>query len=161
MSLFVNMGLELDLSPDPIRVWTGDGTITVDGVTYQPTHGAIDFSPSESATSIDQRTTVSFSVVDEDSRAALLAGVPADDARVVMLVSSDYRTFHRIVQIEGTISAVRVQNLTASFEVETAAGDVDRRRPVFISHETQLEAYPGDMGLADMAALEKGLRVRF
>lgn len=159
--LYVNLGVELDLSPDPLHFWTGEGEVTVDGITYQSAEGIIRFSPMQAGTSIDQRTRIAFPVIDEASRVALLAGVPADDARVVLLLSNDYRTFLREVQIEGTVSDVRVDALIGSFEIETAAGDVDRRRPVFISHESQLAAYPGDMGLKDMAALEKGLRVRF
>ena len=161
MPLYVNMALDIDLTPDPVHLWTGEGNIIAGGVAYQSAMGIVQFGTVESGRSIDERTTITFPVVNAASRAALLRGVPADPARVYMILSEDYRTFTRVLQIAGTISNVRVENLKAHVEIETAEGDVDRQRPTFISHETQLEEFPGDNGLKDMAALEKGLRVRF
>ena len=54
-----------------------------------------------------------------------------------------------------------VDNLQAVAQVETAEGDVERGRRVNISHESQTTEYPGDNGLIDAAALEKGLPIRW
>ena len=159
--MFVNLALEIDTSPDPIRVWTGEGDVMIEGELFRSAQGIITFGDTETGRSIDERTTITFPVVNDAARAALLAGIPADAARTFLILSTDYRTFVKVPQVIGTISQPRIDNLEARLEIETAEGDVDRQRPTFISHESQINQYPGDHGLKDLETLAKGLRFRF
>lgn len=160
MPLFVNYALDIDSTP-PLRVWTGRSDIMVDGTPYIAAAGVVEIGGVESGRHINNRATFTFPVVDDASRAALLVGTPAVPARIWMVLSEDYATFQRILQIEGIISKVVVDNLQAVAQVETAEGDAERGRPIYISHESQTTEYPGDNGLIDAADLEKGLPIRW
>lgn len=160
MPLYVNAALDIDSTP-LIRIWTGPGEITVDGQTYVSGEGVVDIGGVESSQHIDTRASFSFPVVDGALRGTMLAGTPAVAARIWLILSEDYATFHRLLQIEGIISKVTVENLQATAQIETPEGDVERGRRVNISHETQTTEFPGDNGLIDAAELEKGLPIRW
>ena len=135
MPLFVNFALDIDETP-PIRIWTGEGDMTIDGVPYTSAAGVVEIGGVESGQHINSRASFTFPVVNDTIRSALLVGTPAVPARIWLILSEDYATFQRILQIEGIISKVVVDNLQAVAQVETAEGDVERGRRVNISHES-------------------------
>ena len=119
MTLFANMAMELDTIP-PVNIWTGEGDITVGGVSYTSGKGVFQFGNFEQAKNVDQRATVAFPVVGNAARLSILEGVPPVEARLYLIISADYRTFTKRLRLKGRVSNVRVDNLVCTSRLKRA-----------------------------------------
>ena len=143
------------------RFWSGDGNLTIGGVTYQ---GRNFISLSTAEASLDaprRRMTASFTIFDSTLRRALLQDPGPLTVEIRWIYSIDNGVNWLMVprRFVGRLSTPVIRDGRYTIEIETYGGDVDRGRPLKWSHEDQMRRFPGDRGLEYMRAISEGVEI--
>ena len=143
------------------RFWSGDGDITIGGVTYQG-RNFISLSTAEASLEAPRRRmTASFTIFDSTLRRALLQDPGPLTVEIRWIYSIDNGVTWLIVprRFVGRLSTPVIRDGTYTIEIETYGGDIDRGRPLKWSHEDQIRRFPGDRGLEYMRAISEGVEI--
>ena len=159
------------LSSGALRLWSGLGTLTFNGNSYQGTQNAsgalISVSPiTDSIGAPNKRAEVSFYV----DRSVLRDMLDIDIGPVRVAVDYIYSTTEGsgwqslAGGFRGFLSRPRWESEMTIYvvELETWGGDVDRGQPLVWSDEHQQQRSPGDLGFSFMRGLEaEGLEIKW
>ena len=147
---------------DTFHFWSGSGDLDYDGETWRGAYGVVEVSETEQDISApSQRVTVTVGIADNTLRAALLQ----DEGPVVVELRWIYSTDSGLTYVPlprrfmGRLSRPTMSDGLYRAELETYDGDIDRGRPKYWSHETQIAEHPDDNGLEAMRALGAGIDV--
>ena len=147
---------------DTFHFWSGSGDLDYDGETWRGAYGVVEVSETEQDISApSQRVTITVGIADNTLRAALLQ----DEGPVVVELRWIYSTDSGLTYVPlprrfmGRLSRPTMSDGLYRAELETYDGDIDRGRPKYWSHETQIAEYPDDNGLEAMRALGAGIDV--
>ncbi len=171
MSTRAHWLLELSgaITDGPHRFWSGEGELTIGGLIYNGVErqdGGAVMSISEleqQAGEPGKRLTIQLLVVAEAFRRLLTMEIGAADVRIGWIFSEDMgQTWTELPRsFRGRLSAPTIAGGILTAEVETYAGDADRGRPLFWSHEAQQARFPGDLGFEFVREIAKGTQVRW
>ena len=168
---------KIERSGRPLRVWSGEGQLALDGKTYEGTtfDGAAfaSISPIEhSVGSPQSRVTISMAVPSAAVRAMLNIDVGPVPIVVFNVVSRDGGfSWKRLpTGIAGRLSrpSFDLEGSVYTAEIETYSGDADRGEVVEWSHENQNRINVGtddrplyDLGFEFMRSYEKGVNINW
>ena len=141
-----------------LRLWTGLGSITAGGNTYQGGGKALGVSEYENTTGDpDRRLQIRLSGIPADMRAQFLQDSGPLPVTVGWIYSQDRGgTWAEVpIKFRGRLSSPSLVAGQLTVEVETQRGDVDQGIPLRWSHEDQQRRFPGDKGLEYMRALSQ------
>ncbi len=144
-------------SAPPLRLWTGQGGLRLDGKLYRGGGAALKVGAAETAAGDpDRRLTLTLSGIPKDLRSKFLQDAGPQKTTVEWVYSQDSgKSWRRIedLSFRGRLSTPSLVEGALQVEIETLRGDVDRGRPLRWSHEDQQRRFPGDKGLEYMRAL--------
>lgn len=146
---------------NPLRLWTGYGTLTFGNRNYTGAGSVLGVSEVETALGEpDKRVTLSLSGVPRASRRRFLQDVGPKEVVIEWIFSLDRgKTWSKAPNdmtpftFRGQLSSPSMTQGVLTVEVETMRGDVDRGRPLPWSHEDQQQRHPGDRGMEYMRIL--------
>ena len=154
--------------PEPYRVWSGEGNLTLEDILYQGTSGDngafINVSSlTDEVSAPSARARVSIAVPTEAVREMLELDLGPVRVFLSYIWSGDGgRSWVRApVGLAGLLSRPEFENGVYSVELETWAGDADRGEPRYWSHETQQSLYPGDRGFEFARSISQGVDIRW
>ena len=146
---------------NPLRLWTGYGTLTFGGRNYTGTGSVLGVSEVETVPGEpDKRVTLSLSGISLATRRQFLQDVGPMEVQIEWVFSLDRgKTWSKAPNdmtpftFHGQLSSPSMTQGVLTVEVETMRGNVDRGKPLRWSHEDQQRRHPGDKGMEYMRAL--------
>ena len=150
----------ITIDTDPVvRVWTGQGSLTLDGADYAGGGKALAVSGAETRSGDpDKRLTITLSGIPTDIRSTFLQDVGPLPVTVEWVYSSDSgESWQKVpgVLFRGRLSTPVLSEGVFEIEIETERGDVDRGRPLTWSDEDQRRRFTDDHGLEYMRQLSR------
>ena len=170
---FVGWAAEINgigLTKSPFRLWSGEGSTTISGKSYQGT--------TFSGGGLIAVENAPISVGDNTTRAKITIAVPTSAIREMLsidvgpvwveafnIISNDNgKTWIRLpTGIAGRLSKpfFDVEGSLYNVEIETYSGDADRGVPKLWSDENQRNDYPEDLGFEFMRNYETGIDIKW
>ena len=160
----------IGLNRRPFRLWSGEGQLTLEGVTYEGTTfdgGALaTIGPVEQVMGDpNSRANVSISVPNAAIRSMLNIDIGPVWVEVFNIYSIDGgKTWTKLqTGIAGRLSRPNfdVEASIYTVEIETWSGDADRGVPKIWSDESQKAEYPNDRGMEFMREYESGVEIKW
>ncbi len=157
MAAWLQYLITIETSP-VVRLWTGQGDLTLSGNTYQGGGKALAVGELEiSSGSPDRRMTITLSGIPQDLRTQFLEDVGAVKVKVEWIYSSDQGASWSLapVSFSGRLSTPALGDGSLTVELETLRGDVDRGQPRHWSDGDQRRRTADDLGMEYMAQLAR------
>ena len=151
--------IAIETSPVVVRLWTGQGALTIGGLRYEGGGQALEVGEAETRSGDpDRRMTITLSGIPAKIRRKFLQDVGPAAVTIEWVYSRDSgASWTKVAELSfrGRLSTPSLSDGVFRIEVETLRGDVDRGRPLRWSNEDQQRRFPGDKGLEDMRALSR------
>lgn len=154
MAVWIQHTIEIETAT-PVRIWTGQGDLTLNSEDYVGMGDALTVSELElSSGEPDRRLQIVLSGIKTTRRSQFIQDLGPLVTTVQWLRSEDYgQTWVVTSTFTGRLSRPVIQDGQIVVELETERGDVDRGKVVRWSHEDQGLRFTGDKGLEYMRVL--------
>lgn len=165
-----------DLSSAPVRFWSGEGDLDFDAGDGPKTWAGtaigdlalVQVAPIQDVRQGTPSRTVVRILIGSDAETLRALITRADPGPLPIKVHFLYRpagsgdAWTRLNRSRlGRLSGGKISHGAYEFEIESYSGDIDRQRPEFWSHESQIAAHPGDKFFAYAADLAQGKDIRW